>query len=120
MPYTDLPDDFLDELEFAMLDVISGGRQIAGFPVGTPMDTWFAYGQNPSTLCARFAAQPGYTREATIRARVTSQVAAAANQTAALGGVATEWKEIVDEGRRRGDPSPPLTRTPLTGSRRRR
>ena len=24
--------------EFAMLDVISGGRLIAGFPVGTPMD----------------------------------------------------------------------------------
>jgi alkanesulfonate monooxygenase SsuD/methylene tetrahydromethanopterin reductase-like flavin-dependent oxidoreductase (luciferase family) len=219
--------------EFAMLDVISGGRLIAGFPVGTPMDTCFAYGQNPSTLrpryyeahdlikkawttegtftwngrynkqryvnpwprplqkphppiwipgggsvetwrwCAevdyvyaylsyfgyqqglatmqgfwnemaklgkdrnpfragflqfvgvaetreealklykepaeyfygrclhidpRFAAPPGYTSEATIRARVTSQVAAAANQTAALGGVATEWKDIVDKG----------------------
>ncbi|MGH7060362.1 MAG: LLM class flavin-dependent oxidoreductase, partial [Stellaceae bacterium] len=25
--------------EFAMIDVISGGRLIAGFPVGTPMDT---------------------------------------------------------------------------------
>src|SRR5262249_38983374 len=32
--------------EFAMLDVISGGRLIAGFPVGTPMDTNFCYGQN--------------------------------------------------------------------------
>ncbi len=32
--------------EFAMIDVISGGRLIAGFPVGTPMDTCFAYGQN--------------------------------------------------------------------------
>src|SRR5271168_768861 len=25
--------------EFAMIDVISGGRLIAGFPVGSPMDT---------------------------------------------------------------------------------
>ena len=40
--------------EFAMLDVISGGRLIAGFPVGTPMDTCFAYGQNPSTLRERY------------------------------------------------------------------
>ncbi len=219
--------------EFAMLDCISGGRLIAGFPVGTPMDTCFAYGQNPSTLraryyeahdlivkawttpepfvwngrynkqryvnvwprpvqkprppiwipgggsvetwrwCAevdhvyaylsyfgyqqgmatmmgfwnemkklgkdrnpfhagflqfvgvaetreealrmykepaeyfygrclhidpRFVAPPGYTSEATIRARVVSQVAAAANQTAALGAVATEMKDIVEKG----------------------
>ena len=27
-----------------MLDVISGGRLVAGFPVGTPMDTNFCYG----------------------------------------------------------------------------
>ena len=40
--------------EFAMLDCISGGRLIAGFPVGTPMDTCFAYGTNPSTLRARY------------------------------------------------------------------
>ncbi|HEX2489239.1 MAG TPA: LLM class flavin-dependent oxidoreductase, partial [Blastocatellia bacterium] len=36
--------------EFAMLDVISGGRLIAGFPVGTPMDTNYCYGQNPVTI----------------------------------------------------------------------
>jgi alkanesulfonate monooxygenase SsuD/methylene tetrahydromethanopterin reductase-like flavin-dependent oxidoreductase (luciferase family) len=40
--------------EVAMLDCISGGRVIAGFPVGTPMDTCFAYGQNPSTLRDRY------------------------------------------------------------------
>jgi alkanesulfonate monooxygenase SsuD/methylene tetrahydromethanopterin reductase-like flavin-dependent oxidoreductase (luciferase family) len=40
--------------EMAMLDVISGGRLVAGFPVGTPMDTCFAYGINPSTLRARY------------------------------------------------------------------
>ena len=36
--------------EFAMIDVISGGRLIAGFPVGTPMDDCYAYGTNPSQL----------------------------------------------------------------------
>jgi alkanesulfonate monooxygenase SsuD/methylene tetrahydromethanopterin reductase-like flavin-dependent oxidoreductase (luciferase family) len=40
--------------EFAMLDCISGGRLVAGFPVGTPMDTCYAYGMNPSTLRARY------------------------------------------------------------------
>src|ERR671930_582707 len=36
--------------EFAMLDVLSGGRLVAGFPLGTPMDTTYAYGQVPTTL----------------------------------------------------------------------
>ncbi|ETX02993.1 MAG: hypothetical protein ETSY2_34350 [Candidatus Entotheonella gemina] len=36
--------------EFAMLDVMSGGRLIAGFPVGTSMDTNFCYGEPPATL----------------------------------------------------------------------
>ncbi len=40
--------------EFAMIDVISGGRLIAGFPVGTPMDTTYAYGTNPSQLRQRY------------------------------------------------------------------
>jgi len=40
--------------ELAMLDCITGGRMIAGFPVGTPMDTLFAYGQNPVTLRERY------------------------------------------------------------------
>ena len=40
--------------EFAMLDCISGGRLIAGFPVGTPMDTCYVYGGNPSTLRQRY------------------------------------------------------------------
>jgi alkanesulfonate monooxygenase SsuD/methylene tetrahydromethanopterin reductase-like flavin-dependent oxidoreductase (luciferase family) len=40
--------------EFAMIDCISGGRLIAGFPVGTPMDTCYAYGQNPSMLRERY------------------------------------------------------------------
>ena len=34
--------------ELAMLDVLSGGRIVAGFPLGTPADTNFAYGANPA------------------------------------------------------------------------
>jgi alkanesulfonate monooxygenase SsuD/methylene tetrahydromethanopterin reductase-like flavin-dependent oxidoreductase (luciferase family) len=37
-----------------MIDCISCGRLIAGFPVGTPMDTTFAYGMNPSLLRDRY------------------------------------------------------------------
>jgi alkanesulfonate monooxygenase SsuD/methylene tetrahydromethanopterin reductase-like flavin-dependent oxidoreductase (luciferase family) len=40
--------------ELAMIDCISGGRVVAGFPVGTPMDTCYAYGQNPSQLRERY------------------------------------------------------------------
>src|SRR5256884_2392017 len=40
--------------EFAMLDVLSGGRLVAGFPVGTSMDMNFAYGINPATLRDRY------------------------------------------------------------------
>ncbi len=40
--------------EMAMLDGISGGRLVAGFPVGSPMDTVFAYGTNPATLRERY------------------------------------------------------------------
>ena len=37
-----------------MIDCISGGRLIAGFPVGTSQDTCFAYGANPSHLRDRY------------------------------------------------------------------
>lgn len=40
--------------EMAMIDCMSGGRMIAGFPVGTPMDTCYAYGQNPASLRERY------------------------------------------------------------------
>ncbi len=40
--------------EMAMIDCISGGRLVAGFPVGTPMDTCYAYSQNPSQLRQRY------------------------------------------------------------------
>ncbi len=41
--------------EFAMLDVMSGGRLLAGFPVGTSMDTNYAYGTVPATTRSRYA-----------------------------------------------------------------
>jgi alkanesulfonate monooxygenase SsuD/methylene tetrahydromethanopterin reductase-like flavin-dependent oxidoreductase (luciferase family) len=40
--------------ELALIDCVSGGRVVAGFPVGSPMDTIFAYSQNPVTLRERY------------------------------------------------------------------
>jgi alkanesulfonate monooxygenase SsuD/methylene tetrahydromethanopterin reductase-like flavin-dependent oxidoreductase (luciferase family) len=50
--------------EFAMLDVISGGRLVAGFPVGTSMDTNYAYGRVPATLRERYAEAHDLIRKA--------------------------------------------------------
>ena len=41
--------------EMAMLDIMSGGRLVAGFPVGTSMDTTLSYGQVPITLREKHA-----------------------------------------------------------------
>ena len=41
--------------EFAMLDVMSGGRLVAGFPVGTSMDSNFCYGEVPATLREKYS-----------------------------------------------------------------
>ncbi len=40
--------------EIAMLDVLSGGRLVAGFPLGTTMDACYAYGVDPATIRERF------------------------------------------------------------------
>ena len=40
--------------ELAMLDCLSGGRLVAGFPVGTSMDTNFCYGAVPATLREKY------------------------------------------------------------------
>jgi alkanesulfonate monooxygenase SsuD/methylene tetrahydromethanopterin reductase-like flavin-dependent oxidoreductase (luciferase family) len=40
--------------EMAMLDVISGGRLVSGFPVGTSMDDNYAVGVNPATLREKY------------------------------------------------------------------
>ena len=41
--------------EFAMLDVLSGERLVAGFPVGTSMDTNYCYGQIPAHTRDKYA-----------------------------------------------------------------
>ncbi len=41
--------------EFAMLDCISGGRLVAGFPVGTSMDTNYCYGTIPGLTREKYA-----------------------------------------------------------------
>src|SRR3984893_6482533 len=40
--------------EMALIDCISGGRLIAGFPVGSGMNPAFAYGQNSAQLRAQY------------------------------------------------------------------
>jgi alkanesulfonate monooxygenase SsuD/methylene tetrahydromethanopterin reductase-like flavin-dependent oxidoreductase (luciferase family) len=40
--------------ELAMLDVISGGRLIAGFPLGSSQDANFAYSISPATMRERY------------------------------------------------------------------
>lgn len=41
--------------EFAMLDIMTGGRFVAGFPVGTSMDTNFCYGTIPGLTREKYA-----------------------------------------------------------------
>lgn len=40
--------------EMAMLDCVSGGRLVAGFPVGSAADVNWAYGQNPALIRRRY------------------------------------------------------------------
>jgi alkanesulfonate monooxygenase SsuD/methylene tetrahydromethanopterin reductase-like flavin-dependent oxidoreductase (luciferase family) len=40
--------------EIAMLDVLTGGRIVAGMSLGTPMDAAYAYGRCPATLRERY------------------------------------------------------------------
>jgi alkanesulfonate monooxygenase SsuD/methylene tetrahydromethanopterin reductase-like flavin-dependent oxidoreductase (luciferase family) len=41
--------------EFSMLDCLSGGRLVAGFPVGTSMDTNYCYGTIPGLTREKYA-----------------------------------------------------------------
>ena len=41
--------------EFAMLDILTGGRFVGGFPVGTSMDTNFCYGTIPGLTREKYA-----------------------------------------------------------------
>jgi len=50
--------------ELAMLDVLSGGRLIAGFPVGTSMDTNYAFGQIPALTRKKYLEAHALIRKA--------------------------------------------------------
>jgi alkanesulfonate monooxygenase SsuD/methylene tetrahydromethanopterin reductase-like flavin-dependent oxidoreductase (luciferase family) len=53
--------------EFAMLDLISGGRLVAGFPVGSSPDDNFAYGFTPATLRERYYEAHDFIKQAWTR-----------------------------------------------------
>ena len=52
LPLRDHPQRIAEEV--AMLDVISGGRLVAGFPVGSPMDVAYTMAENPATLREKY------------------------------------------------------------------
>lgn len=58
--------------EFAMLDLLSGGRLVAGFPLGTSMDTAYAYGQVPQTLREKYDEAYDLVMQAWTRSEVFS------------------------------------------------
>jgi alkanesulfonate monooxygenase SsuD/methylene tetrahydromethanopterin reductase-like flavin-dependent oxidoreductase (luciferase family) len=72
--------------EFAMIDCISGGRLIAGFPVGTPMDTCFAYGQNPSMLRERYLEAHDLVMRAGPSATLSRSTAASTSSATSTSG----------------------------------
>src|ERR1700761_1237411 len=69
--------------EFAMLDVLSGGRLIAGFPVGTSMGTNYAY-----------AGVPALTRERSAGANDLIRKAWAADEPFAFNGRYTKLRYV--------------------------
>jgi alkanesulfonate monooxygenase SsuD/methylene tetrahydromethanopterin reductase-like flavin-dependent oxidoreductase (luciferase family) len=83
--------------EFAMLDCISGGRLIAGFPVGTPMDTNFCYGQIPALTRKKY----GEAHELIMRAWAEDEPFAFDGEFTQLRYVNT-WPKPIQ------DPHPPI------------
>ncbi len=56
--------------ELAMLDNITGGRVVAGFPAGTSMDTNYVYGIPPAELRPRFYEALDLIKQAWTRSEV--------------------------------------------------
>jgi alkanesulfonate monooxygenase SsuD/methylene tetrahydromethanopterin reductase-like flavin-dependent oxidoreductase (luciferase family) len=83
--------------EFAMLDCISGGRLVAGFPVGTSMDTNYCYG----TI-------PGLTRERYREAHDLIKRAWAAREPFAFNGRYTKLRYVNPWPRPIQQPHPPI------------
>jgi alkanesulfonate monooxygenase SsuD/methylene tetrahydromethanopterin reductase-like flavin-dependent oxidoreductase (luciferase family) len=83
--------------EFAMLDCISGGRLVAGFPVGTSMDTNYCYG----TI-------PGLTREKYHEAHELIKRAWASREPFAFNGRYTKLRYVNPWPRPIQQPHPPI------------
>jgi alkanesulfonate monooxygenase SsuD/methylene tetrahydromethanopterin reductase-like flavin-dependent oxidoreductase (luciferase family) len=83
--------------EFAMLDCISGGRLVAGFPVGTSMDTNYCYG----TI-------PGLTREKYREAHELIKRAWASREPFAFNGRYTKLRYVNPWPRPIQQPHPPI------------
>ena len=87
--------------EFAMIDCISGGRLIAGFPVGSPMDTCYAYGQNPSMLRERYYEAHDLVKKAwTEKETSPSPAATTSNATSTSGRGRSRTNRIRRSGSR--------------------
>jgi alkanesulfonate monooxygenase SsuD/methylene tetrahydromethanopterin reductase-like flavin-dependent oxidoreductase (luciferase family) len=83
--------------EMAMIDGLSGGRLVAGFPVGTPMDTCFAYGMNPATLRERYHEAHDLVMQAWT-----------ADEPFAFNGTYTKLRYVNPWPRPMQDPHPPI------------
>jgi alkanesulfonate monooxygenase SsuD/methylene tetrahydromethanopterin reductase-like flavin-dependent oxidoreductase (luciferase family) len=83
--------------EFAMLDCISGGRLVAGFPVGTSMDTNYCYGTIPAL-----------TREKYKEAHELIKRAWAAQEPFAFNGRYTKLRYVNPWPRPIQQPHPPI------------
>ena len=83
--------------EFAMLDCISGGRLVAGFPVGTSMDTNYCYGTIPAL-----------TREKYQEAHELIKRAWAAREPFAFNGRYTKLRYVNPWPRPIQQPHPPI------------
>ncbi|MBX5436536.1 MAG: LLM class flavin-dependent oxidoreductase [Alicyclobacillaceae bacterium] len=83
--------------EIAMLDTLTGGRMIAGFPAGTSMDTNYVYGLPPAELRPRFWEALDLIRQAWTR-----------KETFSFNGRFTQLRYVNIWPRPYQDPHPPI------------
>ena len=90
--------------EFAMLDVISGGRLVAGFPVGTAMDTNYCYGEMPATLREKYREAHDLILRAGQNRMYSASTANSPNSVTSICGQSRYSSRIrqLDSGRRIG------------------
>ena len=103
--------------EFAMLDCISGGRLVAGFPVGTSMDTNYCYGQIPALTREKYAgsARPdhqGLDRRAS-RSPSTAATTSCATSTSGRGRSSSRTRRSTFPAAARSRPTTSASTTPI-------